>query len=254
MTIPTATVLGGRLVRHPPIFSQNSSLLYTSAASCLTVFHVSDGRLIRSVQLSPHKSNDEQLYKKVIECIPKDDVLVKKHPFNMNDISSLSWNGDHLLVSFFAGYLSTLDKDLKEVSSEVVKNKIVLKVFCHESCLFALCLSLKNQLQTELLRLSSSKKQEVIFCHSGFPIYAFHKSHALFGFNKSLIAINITDEKPVWSQTRHPKQITSLAIREDHHVFVGDQEGVITEYTELNSKHRTLMHWHSGKVQALCCA
>jgi hypothetical protein len=130
----------------------------------------------------------------------------------------------------------------------------VLKVFCHESCLFALCLSVKDRLQTELLRLSSSKRQEVIFCHTGFPVYAFHKNHALFGFNKSLIAINISDEKPVWSQTRHPKQITSLAMREDEHVLVGDQDGVITEYTELNSRHRTLMHWHSGRVQALCCA
>ena len=120
---------------------------------------------------------------------------------------------------------------------------------------YLLCvLSLKDQLQTELLRVSSSKRQEVICCHSGFLVYAFHKSHALFGFNKFLIAINITDEKPVWSQTRYLKQITSLAVRENHHVSVGDQDGVITEYTELNSKHRILMHWHSGKVQALCCA
>jgi hypothetical protein len=87
------------------------------------VYRVSDGRLIRSVPLSPHKSNDEQLCKEVMEWIPKDDVLVKKHPFDMNDISSLSWNGDHLLVSFFGGHVSMLDKDLKEVSCRVCQGQ-----------------------------------------------------------------------------------------------------------------------------------
>lgn len=254
MAAATLTVLGGRLVRHPPLFSHDSSLLYASVASCLKVFRVPDGRLIRSVQLSPPKSNGEDLHRRVLERIPKDDVLVRKTPFSMKDISSLSWNGDHLLVSFFGGSICTFDKDFKGVRSEFIKDKVVLKAFYYESQLFVLCLSLKSQLQTELLRLSPSKGQESVFCYSGFPVYAFHQHRALFGFNKSLISIAITDQKPIWSQTRHPKPITSLAIKDNHHVLVGDQDGVITEYTELNSKHRTLMHWHSDRVQALCCA
>ena len=148
-----------------------------------------------------------------------------------------------------------LDKDFQEVHSEFVKDKIVLKAFYHDAQLFILSLSFKKHLQTELLRLSPSEMQEAtIFRHTDLPIYAFHKNRALFGFNKSLISIIITDPKPIWSQTRHPRLITALAIKENGHVLVGDQDGIITEYADLKSKQCTLMHWHSDKVQALCCA
>ena len=79
MTVSTPSTLGGRIVRHPPLFSRDSSLLYTSVASCLKIFRVSDGRLIRSVQLSPLKSNDEELRKRIIDQIPEDSVLVKRN-------------------------------------------------------------------------------------------------------------------------------------------------------------------------------
>ena len=234
--------------------SPDSSLLCASVASCLKVFRVSDGRLIRSVQLFPQNSNDEQLCRKIIKGIPKDDTLVRRGPFSRKDISSLSWDGDLLVVSFFGGSISVLDKEFKEIRSEFVKNKIVLKSFYHDSHLFVLCLSLKSKLQTELLRLSLPKGQETIFSYSAFPTYAFHRDRALFGFGRSMIAITITDQKPVWSQTRHNKQITSLAIKDNRNLLVGDQDGMITEYTGPGSKQRTLMHWHSDRVQALCCA
>lgn len=245
--------LGGRLTRHGPLFSQDSTLLYTSTGRTIRIFRASDGRLIRSHPLAvPEKSCDlSKKLKKALETCGQFLICKPALPC-VNDISSLAWSKEHLVVSHFGGLVRFLDKEDLCVARKIFVDGFVLQVFVADDTLFAFCASTDkhNAVYSELLRLRGDTFLP-IFRHKGIGRISCCGSTAAFAFGRSFISICLADAKPVWTQRRHTLPITAIAVKEEDAILVGDTKGVITRYT-LASKQCSLMHWHSSRVQALC--
>lgn len=249
----SAQTLGGRLTRHAPLFSHDSTLLYTSTGRTVRVFRVSDGRLIKSHALAALEKSCglSRELKKALEACGQFWVCKPGLPC-MDDITSLAWSEEHLVVSHFGGSVRFLDKEDLHVVREIFVDSLVLQVFVAGGSLFAFCASSDKQhaAYSELLRLSGDAFLPV-FRHKGVGRISYCDSTAVFAFDRSFISICLADAKPVWTQRRHILPITAIAVKDGDTVLVGDTKGVITWYT-LASKQRSLMHWHSSRVQALC--